>query len=228
MSGSTRQKTDDGRQRAEDRGRMSGDIKQIKLSKLVAHPDNPNRMSALTFNKLVHNIKLSGKYEPLTVRPHPKKEGFYQIINGHHRTKALQKLGLQSADCVVWDVDDKQTAVLLATLNRLAGTDLLDKKLKLLEKLKSKFETKELSKLLPYTKTQIEKLTNLRRVELTAKPADIDFAKPLVFFVTDGQLEIIERALGVAEDKPINNKAKRRADALARIANEYRIANKDG
>lgn len=199
---------------------MSSDIKQIPLSKLVAHPDNANRMSELTFNKLVRNIELGGRYEPLVVRPHPKRGGFYQLINGHHRVKALAKLGLQSADCVVWDVDDKQTSILLATLNRLEGTDLLEKKLKLLKKLKTDFDSKELSRLLPYTKIQIEKLANLKQPKLGA--GDIDFARPLVFFVTDSQLENIEKALGIAEDKGITNKAKRRADALARIAREYR------
>lgn len=206
---------------------MSSDIKRIPLDKLIAHPDNPNRMSGLNFNKLVRNIKLSGKYEPLVVRPYPKRDGFYQIINGHHRVKALNKLGLQKVDCVVWDVDDRQTSILLATLNRLEGSDILDKKLELLKKLKSEFNLKELSKLLPYTKKQIEKLTNLKRPQLPSSVGDIDFARPLVFFVTDSQLKIIEQALGIAEDKTITNKAKRRADALTRIANEYRTANKE-
>jgi len=201
--------------------KMSSDIKQIPLSKLVAHPDNANRMSELTFGKLVRNIKISGKYEPLVVRVHPKKKGFYQIINGHHRVKALLQLGLQSADCVVWDVDDKQTAVLLATLNRLQGSDILDKKLELLKKLKAEFNQKELSKLLPYTKKQIEKLTNLKQLIPGKCVGDIDFAKPLVFFVSDSQHKNIERAIGIAEDKTITNKAKRRADALVRIAREY-------
>lgn len=197
---------------------MCGSIKQIPLSKLIPHPDNPNRMSELNFNRLVRNIKLSGRYEPLVVRPHPERGGFYQIINGHHRSKALRRLGLQSADCVVWDIDDRYTSVLLATLNRLEGSDILDKKLELLKKLKTEFNSRELSKLLPYTKTQIEKLTNLKTPEMPANVADLDFAKPLVFFVTNGQLEIIERAIGIAEDKTITNKAKRRAVALAKIA----------
>jgi len=203
---------------------VSSDIKHIPISKLVAHPDNPNRMSALTFNKLVRNIKMSGRYEPLIVRKHPKKRGFYQIINGHHRAKALRCISIQSADCVVWDVDDRYTAILLATLNRLAGSDVLDKKLELLKKLKAEFESKELSKLLPYTKTQIEKLAKLKS-GIAAGPANVavpDFAKALVFFVTDSQHKTIEKALGIAEDKSITNKAKRRADALGRIAREYR------
>ena len=208
---------------------MSSDIKHIPIKKLIPHPANANRMSKLTFGKLVRNMKLSGRYEPLVVRPHPKKKGFYQIINGHHRAKALRKLGLQSADCVVWDVDDRQTSILLATLNRLQGSDILDKKLELLKKLKMEFNsnpprgeaTGELSRLLPYTKTQIEKLTNLKRPVMPANIGDIDFAKALVFFVTDSQHKTIEQALGNAEDKTITNKAKRRADALAKIAREY-------
>ncbi len=201
---------------------MTTKIQSILLDRLLPHPDNPNRMSEPTFRKLVRNIKQAGKYEPVVVRPHPQKEGFFQIINGRHRVKALQQLGLQKADCLVWDVDDRQTAILLATLNRLSGSDVLDKKLELIKKLKANFQTGELAKLLPYTKGQIEKLTNLKRPILPAKTGDISFAKPLVFFVTADQLQIIEQALSLAEDT--NSKANRpvrRAAALTKITNRY-------
>ena len=38
---------------------------------------------------VVHrNIERTDCYEPLVVRPHPNKHGFFQIINGHCRCKA--------------------------------------------------------------------------------------------------------------------------------------------
>ena len=89
---------------------MSEPIKLIPLSKLIAHPANPNVMSDATFRKLVRNIEQTGLYEPIVVRPHPKKKDCFEIINGHHRVKALAKLGRKEADCVVWDIDDEQTS----------------------------------------------------------------------------------------------------------------------
>ena len=110
-------------------------IRHISLDRLVPHPDNPNRMSRATFEKLVRNIERTGRYEPLVVRPCPGRRGFFQIINGHHRCEALRTLGHKTAEAVVWNVDDEQTDILLATLNRLGGRDTLDQKLALLRRL---------------------------------------------------------------------------------------------
>ncbi|MHC4624131.1 MAG: ParB/RepB/Spo0J family partition protein, partial [Planctomycetota bacterium] len=88
---------------------MRNSVHSIALDKLASHPDNPNRQSKANFAKLVRNIARTGRYEPLIVRPHPEKEGYYQIINGHHRRRALSELGYEAADCIVWDVDDEQT-----------------------------------------------------------------------------------------------------------------------
>ena len=164
-----------------------GKIKQIALSKLIAHPDNPNVMSDATFRKLVRNIERTGLYEPIVVRPHPDKKGHFEIINGHHRVKALERLGHKEADCVVWDVDDEQTAVLLTTLNRLAGSDTLAKKIELLKKLTERMGTAQLAKLLPQTAKQIERLTNLRLNSVPVRLNAESFAVPLVFFVTKQQ-----------------------------------------
>ena len=205
---------------------MANWIQAIALEKLVAHPDNPNRQSRVNFAKLVRNIERTGRYEPLVVRPCPEREGFFQIINGHHRRQALAKLGYEAADCVVWEIDDEQTDILLATLNRLGGTDELGKKLKLLKRLNQRLESGELSKLLPLKRAQIERLADLK---LPRGPAKIDtksFVNPMVFFLSDEQQQIVEEALSLAEQKPgcgsrgtgHKTKAARRAGALACVA----------
>ena len=48
-------------------------IQSIALDGLIAHPDNPNRMSSGNFAKLVRNIEQTGRYEPLIVRPYREK-----------------------------------------------------------------------------------------------------------------------------------------------------------
>lgn len=211
------------KQRAMDNGQTSSEaIESIPLDKLVAHPDNPNRQSRVNFAKLVRNIERTGRYEPLVVRPTPKRSGFFQIINGHHRRRALAILGYKSADCLVWDVDDEQTDILLATLNRLGGSDELAKKLKLLKRLNKRIESTELSKLLPQTKKQIERLTNLKMPSVPAKIDAKGFANPMVFFLSDGQQQLVGDALSLAEEpKEKMPKAAKRAAALTIIARSF-------
>jgi ParB-like chromosome segregation protein Spo0J len=202
----------------------------IALNKLVAHPDNPNVMSDATFRKLVRNIERTGLYEPIVVRPHPDEKDHsatadkFQIINGHHRVKALERLGRKEADCVIWDVDDEQTSILLTTLNRLAGSDTLAKKIELLKKLTERMGTAQLAKLLPQTAKQIERLTNLKLSISPIKAQAEQFAIPIVFFVTKQQQEIIENAIetaagGTRNDK--QSKAQRRAVAITEIAGQF-------
>lgn len=210
----------------------------VAINKLVAHPDNPNVMSGDKFRKLVRNIQRTGLYEPIVVRPHPQDKGKsatadkFQIINGHHRVQALEKLGRKEANCIVWDVDDKQTAILLTTLNRLSGADVPAKKIELLKKLKKRFAPAELAKLLPDTRRQIEHLTNLKLNTELRLPSTVPFAIPLMFFVNTGQKEIIEtamdeilRSFDVAQDRCAGNdkktKAQRRAEGITRIAEHF-------
>jgi len=172
---------------------MANSIRSIALEKLIAHPDNPNRMSNANLAKLVRNIERTGRYEPITVRPHPQKKDCFQIINGYHRCHALTKLGYKTADCIVWDIDDKQTDILLATLNRL-----------------------------PATAKQIERLTNLKMPSIAAKTNAKCLSNPIVFFVNDARQETIENALSLAQEfHSEETKAARRAAALAQIAEHF-------
>ena len=208
---------------------MTNSIQSIALDKLEFHPDNPNRQSRVNFAKLVRNIKRTGRYEPLVVRPCSEKAGRFQIINGHHRWRALAQLGYKTVDAIVWDIDDEETDILLATLNRLGGSDQLGKKLKLLKRLNKRIESAELAKLLSQTAKQIERLTNLKRPSAPAKIAANCFANPLVFFVNDTQQEQIEKALSLvesagrlaAEPKAEMAKAAKRAAALTQIAGHF-------
>ena len=216
---------------------MANSIQSIALDKLVAHPDNPNRMSKANFAKLIRNIKRTGRYEPLVVRPCPDARGArddehrasgikhrdcFQIINGHHRCRALLQLGCKTADCVVWDIDDEQTDIFLATLNRLAGSDELDKKLKLLRRLNKRMDAGRLAKLLPQTAKQIERLAGLKVPAAPAKASAGSLLNPLVFFVDDKQQQVIEESLSRAEkNQNEKTKAPRRAAALTRIAQRF-------
>jgi ParB-like chromosome segregation protein Spo0J len=203
---------------------MNDKIQKISLSQLIAHPDNPNIMSVDKFKKLVRNIQRTGLYEPIIVRPHPQNQGKFQIINGHHRVQVLAKLGKKETNCIVWNVDDQQTEILLTTLNRLSGVDDPAKKIELLRKLKERFDSAELAKLLPNTAKQIEQLTNLKLNAVRCPLPAAQFAVPLVFFVNAEQNKIIESAISSIENQASSielTKSQRRAKALTRIAQNF-------
>jgi hypothetical protein len=182
-------------------------------------------MAKATFEKLKRHIKQTHKYEPLIVRNHPEIENCFEIINGHHRTKALKQLGETFADCLIWDIDDDEARILLATLNRLGGKDELSAKVSLIKNLSEKFSGKELAKLLPDTKTTIDKLKDI------TKPIDYRTENPklflnsMVFFLDDEQIKTVEDALEKAiqqsRDSDEAGKAEKTAKALTTIAQQY-------
>jgi len=194
-------------------------IESVGIDKLIAHPANPNRMSGSTFGKLTAHIERTGNYEPVIVRPHQKRAGCFEIINGHHRVKALKKLGRKTCDCIVWQVDYSETLMLLATLNRLCGHDVLEKKAELIKSLSERFSAKDLAKKLPDTKTAIERLKNLHR---PARPVTLGhkaFLNPLVFFLTDEQKQTVDEAIAAATATGgQGTAAQQRAKAIVQIA----------
>ena len=230
---------------------MKNQIRSVPIERLVCHPGSPNRMSKSKFNKLVRNIERTGLYEPLIVRPSPSRTKHrdeagiscdteaYEIINGHQRWQALQKLGFQRVDVIVWDVDDEQADIFLATLNRLGGTDVLERKLALLKRLSAKSEAASLAKLLGQSARQIERLTSLtcskrgracpfdrlragseqsrRDARDTESDADLQC---VTFFLSDGQKKLIEKAMSLAGGGE-KTKAARNAAAVTQIAERY-------
>jgi ParB-like chromosome segregation protein Spo0J len=202
---------------------MNTTIRHIPLNRLVPHPDRPNRMSRATFAKLVRNMERAGWYEPLVVRPCPGRRGFFQIINGHHRCEALRTLGHKAAEVVVWKVNDEQTDLLLATLNRLGGRDTLDRKLALLRRLSVALALRTLAQLLPQTRGQLERLVNARGPEPPTMRGNRAFATPIVFFADEAQERLVTEALAqAAVGLPEGlTRAGRRAAALARLARRF-------
>ena len=94
---------------------------EILIKEIVGHERNSNRMSVEFMKTLKRHIQKSGKYPPLIVRI--LEGGSYQVLDGHHRLRVLYELGHEVVRCEVWDVDDDEALLLLATLNRLSGSD---------------------------------------------------------------------------------------------------------
>jgi hypothetical protein len=200
-------------------------IQEIPTELLAEHPENSNFMSAEIAQKLRRHIERTGRYEPLTVRPHPSEEGKFQVINGHNRSRVLRALNYKTASCVVWNLDDDQTRLYLATLNCLSGNEVPERRAALMDNLLRAFDVDELTALLPDDKKQIEELHQLSHLEpdeiITRTSAEEKLAIPVIltFMVEESEAKDVNLALDLilkTEEEELS-----RGRALAYLASFY-------
>ena len=86
-------------------------MKVVELLVGILEPNgwNVNRMALGMMKKLKAGLKREGLVEPIVVRPHPTKEGRYQILAGYHRWMICKdELGYETVPCVIADLNDKR------------------------------------------------------------------------------------------------------------------------
>ena len=200
-------------------------IREIPTELLLEHPENSNFMNAETAQKLRRHIERTGRYEPLTVRPHPSEEGKFQVINGHNRWRVLRTLNFPMANCVVWNLDDDQTRLYLATLNRLSGNEIPERRAALLDNLLTTFDINELTALLPDDRKQIEELERLAHLEMdeaierTIPEEKLEVPVILSFMLGEAGAKEINLALDLITNSVGGELP--RGQALARLARFY-------
>jgi ParB family transcriptional regulator, chromosome partitioning protein len=203
-------------------------VSMIPLDALVPHPLNANVLPEDLREKLAAHIRSSGRYPHLIVRPHPSEEGKYQVLDGHHRRLVLGELGHTEARCDVWDVNDREAKLLLATLNRLEGQDLPIRRAQLLHELLAEMNLSDLAGLLPESEKQLEELHSLLEFPaediaalLDAEADEQDKVLPRVmsFVVTPDQEETIEQAVELASDGTAGRD--RKARGLTNLARRF-------
>jgi hypothetical protein len=145
----------------------------------------------------------------------------YQILNGHHRAMVLRELGHTHARCDVWEVDDAEARVLLATLNRLEGRDDPAARGRLVAGLADGRSAEELARLLPEPPDAVGRLLALAKPPpAPAAPGEVEaLPRPLTFFLTEEQHETVIEALQEAA-APTARRCSR-AEALERLALWY-------
>ncbi len=200
----------------------------VPINDLVAHPLNANVMSEELRAKLTAHIKRTGRYPHLIVRPHPEQPGKYQVLDGHHRLVILWELGHTEARCDVWNVDDREARLLLATLNRLEGQDVPVRRAELIHELLGEMSLEDLAGLLPETDRQLEDLHALLEfpageiaelLEQEAEQEEKVLPRVMSFVVTADQEQVIEQAVELASDGTPGRD--RKARGLANLAKTY-------
>lgn len=209
--------------------------RMVPLDQLRPHPMNANVMPEDLREKLKAHIRRTGRYPFVVVRPHPEEPGGFQILDGHHRVEVLRELGHTEGRCDVWNVDDREAKLLLATLNRLEGQDLPIRRAQLIHELLGEMNLGDLAGLLPERATQIEELESLLQfpaeeiaalLEEQAQQDDRILPRVLTFVVSAEQEELIERAVELASDGTTGRD--RKARGLANLARRYLEGRPDG
>jgi ParB/RepB/Spo0J family partition protein len=99
--------------------------------------------------KLAEDIKAEGQLKPIMVRPHPKEPNKYQVIDGEHRVRALQKLGNSLVRAEIHALSDEDAYYRAMRINQLHG--------KRLEELEEACHINKMKALFEYSEDQIAK-----------------------------------------------------------------------
>ena len=90
----------------------------IKLEDLVPFKDHPYLVrEGAELDDLAESISAHGILNPLLVRPLEGEDGKYEIISGHRRYLAAQKLGLKKVPCTVHFIDRDAATVMMVDSN---------------------------------------------------------------------------------------------------------------
>ena len=90
----------------------------IKLEDLEPFKDHPYLVrEGVELDDLTESIGTHGILSPLLVRPLEGTEGKYEIISGHRRYAAAQKLGLKKVPCTVHFIDRDAATVMMVDSN---------------------------------------------------------------------------------------------------------------
>ena len=90
----------------------------IKLEDLVPFKDHPYKViENESMIELTNSISEHGILNPLLVRPLEDEDGKYEIISGHRRYYAAQKLGIRKVPCTVHFIDRDGATVMMVDSN---------------------------------------------------------------------------------------------------------------
>ena len=90
----------------------------IKLENLVPFKDHPYKViENESMIELTESISVHGILNPLLVRPLEGEDGRYEIISGHRRFFAAQKLGMKKVPCTVHFIDRDAATVMMVDSN---------------------------------------------------------------------------------------------------------------
>ena len=202
------------------------EIIDLSLDLLREAPWNPNHMVEAALARLQRSVERYGIVAPQVVRAIGK--GFYEVVSGNQKLQVYREMGLETAPCVIVDLDDAQARLLAQALNHIHGEDDLGLRAELLRTVLEKVPEAEVLQLLPESATGLQALVSLGQEDLAEHLQAWQHAQQarLRHFhvqLTEVQLGVVEEAFRIASgDSPTDaDNPNQRGNALAAICRAY-------
>ncbi|MCR5808134.1 MAG: ParB/RepB/Spo0J family partition protein [Clostridiales bacterium] len=97
-------------------------LEEIPVRLIIPNPNQPRRaFDEAGIGELAASIKQVGLLQPLLVR---RAGGFYELIAGERRLRAVRKLGWKSVRCIITGGTDENDSALMAIVENLQREDL--------------------------------------------------------------------------------------------------------
>lgn len=94
----------------------TGQIKQIPLSELYDFKNHPFQIKEdKEFSELLESIRENGVLTPCIARS--RQESGYELISGHRRKKACEKLEIKTMPVIIKDLSDDEASILVVDSN---------------------------------------------------------------------------------------------------------------
>lgn len=109
---------------ASDDGHAKGPDRVVPIEQVEPNPDQPRRLfDPDQLENLSASIKEKGIIQPLIVRPHPKREGMFEIVAGERRWRAAQRAQIHQVPVIIRQFDDIETLE-IAIIENIQRSDL--------------------------------------------------------------------------------------------------------
>ena len=91
-------------------------VKNINIDEIDDFPDHPFKVIINEdMKQMVDSIKENGVLIPTLVRP--KENGRYEMISGHRRKFASNRIGLEKIPCIIKDLTDEEATIYMVDSN---------------------------------------------------------------------------------------------------------------
>jgi len=154
-------------------------VTNLPITKVTPNPWNPNKQTERQYAAEMESICDNGFVMPIIVRKHPDQKGFYQIVDGEHRWKALQQIAAENKQgkgnvpgllekkeipAIILQIDEAKAKRLTVIMNETRGRADLTSLGTLLAELAPEFG-EDLIIGLPYTPEQLNEILDIAKFD---------------------------------------------------------------
>ena len=163
-------------------------VTNLPITKVTPNPWNHNKQTERQYAAEMESICDNGFVMPIIVRKHPDKKGFYEIVDGEHRWKALQQIAVENKKgkgnvpallenkeipAIILSIDEARAKRLTVIMNETRGRADLTSLGTLLAELSPELG-EDLIIGLPYTPEQLNEILDIAKFDWTELETPID------------------------------------------------------